>query len=47
MSSLCLFGLLRVTTLSTFVSENSALAVELILPARSQGDAGLTRCVDD
>ena len=41
------FGVLRVATFSTFESENSALAVELILSARSQGGIGLTRCVDD
>ena len=40
-------SLLRVTTLCTFEFENSALAVELILLARSQGGIGLTRCVDD
>ena len=40
-------AVLRVTTLCTFESENSALAVELILLARSQGGIGLTRCVDD
>jgi hypothetical protein len=40
-------AVLRVTTFSTFVSENSALAVELILSAHSQGGIGLTRCVDD
>ena len=43
----CTRSLLRVTTFSTFVSENSALAVELILSAHSQGGIGLTRCVDD
>jgi hypothetical protein len=42
-----LIAVLRVATFSTFESENSALAVELILPARSQGGIGLTRCVDD
>ena len=39
--------LLRVTTLCTFVSENSALGAKLIVAARSQGDVRLKRWFDD
>jgi hypothetical protein len=35
-----LCALLRVTTLCTFESENSALAVELVLPARIKATCG-------
>jgi hypothetical protein len=38
---------LRVTTFSTFVSENSALGAKLIVAARSQGDVRLKRWFDD
>jgi len=40
-------ALLRVTTFSTFVSENSALGAKLIVAARSQGEVRLKRWFDD